>query len=182
MQGSVFTAFSDMVIDKLGMECWDSILKTVAPSSGGVYTSGAQYEDAELMDMVQALSDKTDIPVPELVRQFGHYLFNILYENSPTDVSEVNNLRDFLLLIDGVIHKEVKRLYPNAYLPQFSYADREDGALVIFYNSKRKLCQLSIGLIEGGAEHFRESIIVEHPRCMLHGEDSCEIIVKFVEA
>lgn len=180
MQGSVFTAFSDMVIDKLGMESWDAILKGVNPKSGGIYTSGAQYDDAELVAMVQALSEMTQIPVPELVRQFGHYLFTILYHNSPADVSQVTNLREFLLMIDGVIHKEVKRLYPSAYLPRFSYDELNDGSLVIFYDSKRKLCHLSIGLIEGAAEHFGESIVTEHPRCMLVGHAHCEIVVKFV--
>lgn len=182
MQGSVFTAFSDMVIDNLGMESWEEILSTVAPQSEGVYTSGAQYEDAELIAMVKALSDQTQVPVPDLVRQFGHYLFNILFNSSPADVSKVDNLRDFLLMIDSVIHKEVKRLYPDAYLPEFTYADGDKGALIIFYKSKRKLCQLSIGLIEGAAERFGESIIVEHPKCMLEGEECCEIIVKFMEA
>jgi hypothetical protein len=52
MQGSIFTAFSDMIVDKLGMEQWNELLEKTAPESQGFYTNGEQYADTELINMV----------------------------------------------------------------------------------------------------------------------------------
>ena len=112
MQGSIFTAFSDMIIDQMGMEKWNELLEKTNPSSGGVYTSGAQYEDSELINMVVLLSEQTGIAVDDLIESFGTYVFDILYKNSGVDVSSIDNLRDFLLAIDNVIHVEVQRPIP----------------------------------------------------------------------
>jgi len=180
MQGAIFTAFSDMIIEKMGMEQWNELIDKTSPTSNGIYTSGAQYEDSELINMVVALSEKTGIPAEKLVEAFGQYLFDILYKNSPVDVSKIDNLRDFLLAIEDVIHVEVKRLNPDSYLPTFKYEDGPDGELIMYYSSKRQLCHASIGLIFGAAKQFDEVIEISHPQCMHDGAQSCKLIVKFV--
>ena len=180
MQGAIFTAFSDMIIEKMGMEQWNELIDKTSPTSNGIYTSGAQYEDSELINMVVALSEKTGIPAEKLVEAFGQYLFDILYKNSPVDVSKIDNLRDFLLAIEDVIHVEVKRLNPDSYLPTFKYEDGPDGELIMYYSSKRQLCHASIGLIFGAAKQFDEAIEISHPQCMHDGAQSCKLIVKFV--
>lgn len=179
MQGAVFTAFSDMIIEKMGMEMLDDLIDITEPKSGGIYTAGGNYDDSELFNMVGALSQKTQIPAAELVRAFGQYLFKKLYDSCPTDISNIANLKDFLLSIDNVIHKEVKRLYPNAYLPSFSYEEQPDGALVMYYISERQLCELAEGLMIGASEHFGQPIDLAHPVCMHRGDKHCKIVVTF---
>lgn len=180
MQGSIFTAFSDMVIDKMGMDEWNELLEKTEPESQGVYTSGEQYEDSELVNMVVALSEKTGIAPEKLIQAFGKYLFKSLYDNCPADVSAISNLRDFLLSIHSVIHVEVQRLHPNAYLPVFEYEDGEGTDLIMYYSSKRKLCHASVGLIYGAAQKFNEKITVTHPECMHTGKDRCKLVIKFM--
>jgi len=177
MQGSIFTAFSDMVIEQWGIETWNELLVKVKPLSEGIYTSGMQYDNSEMMSLMTAFSEKTRIDKPSLLRKFGDYLFIYLYRNSPANLSHIDNLKDFLLCIDSVIHKEVKRLYPQAYLPNFDYSETADGDLVMFYHSKRKLCYLSEGLILGAASHFDQKIIINHPECMHNGYDKCKLVI-----
>ncbi|WP_441003750.1 heme NO-binding domain-containing protein [Pseudocolwellia agarivorans] len=179
MQGSIFTAFSDMIIDKMGMEQWNELLEKTEPASQGIYTSGEQYEDSELVNMVLALSEKTGVEPEKLIQAFGQYLFTSLYEGCPTDLSNVDSLREFLLQIDSVIHVEVKRVHPNAYLPKFEYEDGEGTDLIMYYTSKRKLCHASVGLIYGAAKQFNEEINITHPECMHTGKDRCKLIIKF---
>jgi predicted hydrocarbon binding protein len=179
MQGSIFTVFSEMVIEKMGIETWNELLVTVSPSSEGVYTKGMQYEDAEMMSLVGALSEKTKIDVSSLVRTFGNYLFIHLYNSCPVNVSHIHNLKDFLLSIDSVIHKEVKRVSPNAYLPSFDYSETPEGDLVMYYHSTRKLCHLSEGLILSAAAHFKQEITIEQPECMHNGDDKCKLVISF---
>ena len=177
MQGSIFTAFSKMVVEKMGIETWNELLDTVKPTSEGIYTNGMQYEDSEIMALVAALSAKTDAPT--LVRTFGSYLFIHLYNSSPTNLSHIDNLKDFLRSIDSVIHKEVKRVYPQAYLPSFDYSEEENGNLIMYYQSKRKLCHLSEGLIISAASHFNEEIEITQPNCMHNGAEKCKLIISF---
>ncbi len=181
MQGSIYTAFSDMIIEKMGMEQWNELLEKTAPESKGYYTSGDQYADSELINMVVLLSEKTGVSVENLVETFGQYLFSSLYKRSPADVSSISTLREFLLAIDGVIHVEVKRVHPQAYLPKFEYEDGENNALIMYYSSKRKLCHASIGLIRGAAEHFNQDIEIDHPECMHNGAQRCKLVIDFKE-
>ncbi|CAM3672209.1 heme NO-binding domain-containing protein [Vibrio aquimaris] len=179
MQGAVFTAFSDMIIEKMGMEMLDDLIDSTEPESGGVYTAGGNYADSELINMVGVLAEKTNLPAGELVRAFGHYLFKKLYDSCPADISQITDLKTFLLAIDSVIHKEVKRLYPQAYLPTFAYEEQDDGSLVIYYNSDRALCELAEGLIVGASEHFNQPIHLAHPECLHRDDQHCKIIVSF---
>ncbi len=181
MQGSVFTSFSEMVIEKMGMVTWNELLNTVKPSSKGIYTNAMLYQNAELMSLVAEISRKMKIEVEFLLRMFGRYLFIRLFNACPANLTKVNNLKDFLLIIDSVIHKEVKRVYPTAYLPSFDYAENEQGDLLMFYQSKRKLCHLAEGLRLGAAEHFNQMVTIQQPECMFHGDEKCNLTVSFKE-
>jgi predicted hydrocarbon binding protein len=179
MQGSIFTAFSELVIEQQGMAAWDEMLDKVQPASDGIYTKGQQYDDDELFALVGALAEKTGLPAPDLVRAFGQFLFGKLYANMPPNVGEIDNLRDFLLAIDSVIHVEVQRIHPDAYLPTFEYADTEDGDLVMYYESKRKLCHAAEGLILGAAAQFERQVNILHPECMHEGAERCKLVIQF---
>lgn len=179
MQGSIYTTFSDMVIEKMGMPIWNELLEKVDPVSGGIYTKGMQYEDVEIKKLIAGLSEITKIDIQTLIKAFGEYLFIHLYNNSPADISHIDNLKDFLISIDGVIHKEVKRVYPSAYLPKFECDETTNGDLIMYYQSKRMLCHLSEGLILSAANHFDQKIVIAHPQCMHKGDEKCKLIISF---
>jgi len=179
MQGSIFTALSDMVIEKLGMPMWDEVLTELNPASGGIYTAGQQYEDAELLGLVALLSQKTNLPATQLVEAFGEFLFSRLYNSLPPELRQLNDLRPFLLSVDKVIHKEVRRLYPDAYLPSFDYDNSNEQMLVMYYQSRRKLCHAAVGLIKGAAAQFSQQIQIEHPECMHDGAERCRLHIHF---
>ncbi|MFG0604969.1 heme NO-binding domain-containing protein [Vibrio mimicus] len=179
MQGIIYTVLSDMVIEKFGVLFWDEMLQELNPSSHGVYTTGQQYNDDELLSMVAYLSEKAQIPVPDLVRAYGEYLFTHLFNSLPENYPHKSDLKTFLLSVDKVIHKEVKRLYPGAYLPQFENKVTEN-TLTMNYYSKRKLCAAAEGLILGAAKRFNQPVKVSQPTCMHCGAEHCEIVVEFL--
>ncbi|WDE01032.1 heme NO-binding domain-containing protein [Thalassomonas actiniarum] len=179
MQGSIYTALADMVVEQMGIIKWNELLAQTRPASGGVYTSGEQYEDSELVNILILLAKEKNIPLEQAVQGFGEYLFKKLYDTSPVDVSKLDNLKDFLLAIDKVIHGEVKRLHPNAYLPKFEYRQENPQTLIMYYSSKRKLCHASVGLILGAAKQFNETIAITHPECMHQGASRCKLVIHF---
>ena len=179
MQGSVFISLADLIEEKFGLEMWDKLLTEVKPESGGVYTSGLRYADEELFALVTKLAELSKIPIEQLIRSFGEYLFAVLYSNMPADVESDKGLRFFLLQVDSVIHKEVYRLYPDALLPEFEYGEDKPNELLMRYRSPRKLCVLCEGLLQGAANQFNETIHIDHSVCMHDGAEHCDLNITF---
>lgn len=180
MQGIIFTAFADLVIDQFGLAFWDQLLERYPVGSGGAYTAGAQYADEELIQLVQGLSQETQIPVPDLVRLFGKALFSVLYNSLPVSMKQEQSLFAFIISVDKTIHREVARLHPHAYLPKFKFTQHSPEVLEMHYHSKRQLCHAAEGLIEGAAEFFGKKITIAHPTCMHQGAEHCVLHIQIV--
>lgn len=181
MKGIVFSLFNQLVEDKFGMEVWEQLLDKVQPESDGVYTTVGTYNDSEMLALVGALSEITNVPIPDLVRVFGEYLAHQFHSNFP-DFYKENDLRSFLKSIHGVIHVEVNKLYPDSYTPDVICEDLSDDVMMIRYSSKRKLCPLLEGLVSGTAGIFNTPIDMKKTQCMADGHDECHYEVTFKEA
>jgi hypothetical protein len=164
MKGMVFTEFLEMVEVKFSADMVDDIIADSDLPSGGAYTAVGTYDHGELVQMVTALSVRTEIPAPALVQVFGEHLFgrfNVMY---PSFFGGVSSVLDFLESIETVIHTEVRKLYPDAQLPKFDCTRSADG-LTMLYSSPRHFGDLAEGLIKGAVAHFGGGIdIVRHPQ------------------
>lgn len=157
MKGIIFTTFNKMIEEKFGMNMWEELIDKTAPESDGVYVATASYPDSELINMVVCLSEKTNTPVENLIHAFGEYAFHELVSAYPK-FAEGKTIKEFLKSIHGVVHVEVKKLYPEVELPDFYYEDPEENKLIMEYHSKRELPSLAAGLIQGAADHFKVKI------------------------
>ncbi len=158
MKGVVFTEFLEMVERRFGLDVADQVIASAAGASAGAYTAVGTYDFAELARMVSALSGLVGVGVPDLLRAFGREMFPALYRSYPGLVERYQTVRDFLMDIDGYIHAEVLKLYPDAELPSFSCTAIERGGLEMVYRSTRPLADFAEGLIAGCAEHFGEEV------------------------
>lgn len=180
MKGIVFTKLNKLVEEKFGLAMWDSILEEVKPPSGGVYTTAATYEDAELFSLIKKLSEKTSIKEEDLIFAYGEYLLLQLstkYEHFFKNMG----LKDFLSSIDQVVHVEVKKIYPDAGLPTFTYEYPSPNKLVMIYQSPRKLCRLAEGLISGASKFYKTPVSNEHTKCLHRGDSHCRFELTFGE-
>ena len=50
------------------------------------------------------------------------------------------------------------------------------------YRSKRKLCALAEGMIDGAAGYYAQVVTIEQPLCMNRGDDKCELVCTFSPA
>jgi hypothetical protein len=180
MKGIIFTTFNDMVEQNIGIDIWEQILDSVNPKSGGVYTSVEDFSDSELFSLITELSTITGTPVPELVQSFGQYLFHALAFKHSVFIEQEPDLLSFLKSIETVIHKEVRKLYPNPQLPSITWEQKSNLSLSLFYRSPRKLCSLAVGLINGAAEQYKANITLHHDICMHDGSDHCRIDVVII--
>lgn len=155
MHGVIFTNFSELVIEKWGMETWNQLLEKTQPENQGAYVGTEQYQDAEMVDLVVALSEVSGVAVEDLLFAYGQYLYSKLANWAPSALEKINGFESMLLNIDSIIHAEVRRLYPNAYVPEILTEKHEDGIKLI-YTSKRRLTKVMEGLIHGGADFYGE--------------------------
>lgn len=177
MKGVVFNIFNDMINDQFGMGTWQTLIDRTKPDSDAVYTSGDVYPDEELVAYVTELSAITNVAVPELIRAFGRYMMKVFARIHPEYLT--SDPKAFLRSVHDVIHVEVKKLHPDAVLPEFTYEDPDDNHLTMIYKSPRKLCYLAEGLIAGVAEQYETPIDINHSQCMHDGAETCRLELRF---
>jgi predicted hydrocarbon binding protein len=180
MKGMVFTILEDMTIQNFGLEAWQTVLDKVNPPSQGIYTSSDTYPDEEFLNLVTALSEEKKISKETLTQDFGYFMFPYLAKKFPVFLKPEMTLKEFLKSIEGIIHVEVKKLFPEAGLPTFRYEEPSPNQLIMFYQSPRKLCHLAMGLILAAADHFNNPIKLQQTSCMHQGGKHCRLEIEFL--
>jgi hypothetical protein len=161
MKGVVFTEFLDMVADRFSPDMVEDIIEDAQLPSGGAYTSVGTYPHEEMVAMVVALSKRSNIAVPDLLKLYGEHLFSRFVVAYPSFFTPKIGAFEFLAGIEDVIHAEVLKLYPDAQLPRFQVEYQDGQKLVLVYQSPRHFEDLAEGLIHGCLSHFGEPIGVE---------------------
>ena len=160
MKGMLFTSFLYLVEEQYGLEMVDEVLAEAAPASGGVYTTVGNYDHTELIDMIVVLSKKINVSVVHLTKTFGMYLFAELIAAYPQWIEGLNSSFALLHKVDGFIHGEVKKLYPDASPPTFKCTNYTDNSMEVIYQSPRCMGDVAEGLIQGCAAYYGEKILV----------------------
>jgi hypothetical protein len=161
MKGIIFTEFLEMVEDSFSPEIADRMLEACALPSGGVYTAVGTYDHHEMVQLVSQLSTITGVAVPDLLRTYGKHLFGRFVTRYPHFFAGVPTVFAFLQNIEGYIHVEVRKLYPDADLPSFTYETPDARHLTLIYRSTRPFAALAEGLIMGCIAHFGEPVAVQ---------------------
>ncbi len=177
MKGIVFNLLETVVTKEYGANTWDDLL--AAAQLDGAYTSLGNYQDADLLKLVGAASAALKLPPEVIVKWFGKQMLPPLAGHYPQLFTPHRTARAFILTLNNVIHPEVKKLYPGAEPPDFDFDASSPDVLVMDYRSKRKLCALAEGLVEGAAEYFGETVQIHQPECMLRGAACCRLELRF---
>ena len=95
MKGIVFDMLRDMVEDRFGLEGWQAVLDHAR--SDGLYISTETYADEELLSLVAAASEVSQIEAEQLVYAFGQFMVVEFYQRFPQYYDQCHGLIDFLL-------------------------------------------------------------------------------------
>ena len=170
MKGIIFKILEATVTEHFGDEVWDKTLENAGLA--GAYTSLGNYDDAEVVALLNELPSTTGNALSERLRWFGRHSIPSLQQSFP-QFFEGHDLRSILPTLNHVIHPEVRKLYPGANPPVFELDEQQNVHLI--YRSERKLCHLAEGFILGTADALKEEVSVRQTTCMLHGDDHCDI-------
>jgi hypothetical protein len=158
MKGIVFTEFLEMVEERYSPDVVDRILLAAQLPSGGAYTAVGTYDHGEIWSLVCELSKVIDVPVPDLFRAYGEYLFARFVVAYPHCLGSATSAFDVLQSLNSVVHREVCRLYPDAELPRFDVVERTPEKMTLIYESARHFADLAEGLIRACGRHFGQNI------------------------
>lgn len=154
MLGIVFTSLIDMLEEKVSPEFADEVIVEAELQNDGAYTAVGYYPFEEMQKIVGILVKKTGKSANELLHDFGFYLFGKLSTTHGSVLANTDSLLQMLEHLDGDIHVQVRKLYPDADLPRFKVMSRTDNAMVLQYYSERDLYALAEGLMDAAAEYY----------------------------
>jgi hypothetical protein len=178
LKGIVFNLLEHLVVAEHGDETWEMLLE--ASELEGVYTSLGSYPDDDLFKLVGAASAALDVPADDIVRWFGRGAMPLFAERFPELFSAHVDTRSFVLTLNDIIHPEVRKLYPGAIVPEFSFiAAAESDDLGMDYYSPRRLCAFAEGLLLGAGDHFGDTVSVSQSMCMHRGDERCLLEISF---
>ena len=161
MKGIIFTEFLEMVEEKFEYTMVDQIINDTKDPIDGAYTSVNTYDHTQLVNLVVALHKRSGIPLGDLLKTYGEYLFGSLAKNYPNLIEGITDPFEMLLNIELLIHTEVRKLYPEANPPKFTGTRINDNTIELIYNSHRSMGDVAEGLIHGCGNHFGEKYKVE---------------------
>jgi len=179
MQGIIFNALEEFVLENADMEVWNSVIEDSKVASGGAYTSGVSYDDAEVVALATNLCEKLGVALNDGLKMFGEFLFGFLLSKGPIEVGNYQTTQMLLAELESVIHRNVKRIHPDAYTPFFEYTPQSENSGELIYRSKRKLCVVAEGLIQGAAKHYGQTVAFDHFHCTHNGDENCQWVLIF---
>lgn len=161
MKGIIFTELIEMVEEGHGLEVTDRLLSLPKLSSGGVYIATGTYPVSDLEILLAELQRILGADRDTLLKLFSGHLFKTFERRYADLLDSYSDTFGLLKMIEGHIHVEVRKLYPDAELPEFEVADEDDRQLVLIYRSSRHMQALAMGLMEAAAAHFGETFDIQ---------------------
>lgn len=179
MKGVIFNLLESFVVENFGEEKYEDILFETKLLTQEPFVDAGIYPDEDFLAIVGKTCDKLGITVDEACHAFGKYCFKELVGLYPVFLKGISDAKSFIEVVDGVIHVEVLKLYPDAELPKFDYKSDSEKTLNIKYTSPKKLCQFMEGIIHGCAEYFNEEVKIKQSCCYHKGDDHCMLHLDF---
>ncbi|GAA0283647.1 heme NO-binding domain-containing protein [Alteraurantiacibacter aestuarii] len=153
MKGIIFTELVNFMEEGFGLVFADEVLVEADLPDGGAFTSVGSYPATNALKMVSIASVKSGVPVDELCQKYGSYLFQRFTVLFPDIMKLYTSVDELLDHVGPHIHEEVRILYPGAKPPSVT-TRRENGVLVVSYQSHRPLAHIAYGLIRQSIEHY----------------------------
>lgn len=154
MKGIVFTEFFEFVEREYSPVVLQRAIDAADVPSGGIYTATGTYPATEMTAIIGALSRDTGHSDGALLKSFGRSLFGVFAKGFPVMFEGVDDAFDFIASVEGYIHIEVRKLYPDAELPTLEVVHRTDRRCDVVYTSVRHMGSFCDGLLRGCLDHF----------------------------
>lgn len=156
MKGAMFVHMVEFAQQQLGSNEAERVISNLDLNSRAAYTAVGMYPVTEFLALQHAFADRMGMDSDEFVRLLGRHTLPALVAGH--DYSATMHPFDFLESVHGVIHRDVRKLYPDANPPSVQVIERDgDQRLTLRYSSDRPLAAFCKGMLEATLEMFGRS-------------------------
>ena len=179
MQGLIFNLLGERVSEIWHEGYWRALVADTPGLDSPVFVGPKNYPDDALMSLLIRISADHGIAMDRLLVDFGRRCFPRLAAAHPVFMVGHEHAYGFIETVEDVVHTEVRKLYDEAYLPSIHFERPDPTTLVAIYRSRRRLCWLAEGLIQGVGEYFDEPVSTLQDACVHEGASECRIRITF---
>ena len=174
MYGVIFHFLRDYVIERHGGKAtWQALLEAQGYKYK-IYFPVQDYADEEMVTLVETASKALNVPIPIVLEDFGSFVGPKLLSFYHMYIKDKEmKTFDIIETAGGSIHDVIHQHNPERKPPRLSAQRESDDALMVYYQSQRKLCPVVRGIIRGLGDKFNESFDINETQCMHEGADKC---------
>ena len=177
MHGIIMVELGKFVEARLGAAGWTKLLAD-AGLSGRFYVPIEEYPDAEAMTLIAGATQALGMPQEAVVEEFGKALVPGLVKLFGHLIPPTWKTLDLIAHTEDTIHQSLRRTTKKVQPPALKTTRPSADEVVVTYASKRRLCSLAKGIVQGVARHYGERVTITEPQCMHKGDAACEIVVR----
>ncbi|HEY7213352.1 MAG TPA: heme NO-binding domain-containing protein [Thermoanaerobaculia bacterium] len=177
MHGFIFSELKKYVAKHFGEDAWEGLLRQAGLGIRS-YENFRDYPDDEVVALVTTASQMTKLPAADILEGFGEFIAADLVAVYRPLIDPSWRTLEFLENVESVIHRVVRARNQKARPPAISCSRVDADEVMITYGSKRKLCALARGIVQGTAHLFGEEVAMREDSCMLRGDRLCLISVR----
>lgn len=180
MYGLVNEGIRELVVQLGGVEAWEAICEEARVEPEG-FEPLCPYDDTLTFKLVGLAAEKLNLSTEEVLTRYGHYWITYTAESGYGDLMRLfgGDLRTCLSNLNRM-HAHMGAMMPALSPPRFTVDSLTDDRILVHYHSNRKgLAPMVIGLLQGLAEKYGNTITVTHsPRGTRSDHD--EFLIQFI--
>lgn len=170
MKGHIFNLLEDFISEIAGDEKLYAILDQCSFDTSKSFVRTENYPDEMLLELVDHAVATLGITVAQAHFAFGEWLYPKLSKLVPASMTDFSHPAPVLIRLDDIHKVELKKLYPDATPPTFSYISIDNQHAHLVYHSPRRMFDLVAGVLQGMAKHYKVGIDIQLVT-PYHGDD-----------
>lgn len=158
MKGHIFNLLEDFIGEVAGEEKLYEILDECSFDTQSRFVRTENYPDEQLLEIVDRTVAKLGLSTEKAHFAFGKWLYPRLISLLPAEFTDYPHPAFVLKNLDDLHKIELKKLYPDAIPPTFSYVTLNETKAELVYHSKRRMFTLVEGTLQGMAQYYNVDI------------------------
>ncbi len=159
MKGTVVNIWITTLRRMTGDQNVSAAMKRISWNEQRIISPLEDVKDQDIFSLVETIASESRKSSAELWREIGRNNILTFREWFPS-YFEHSNYKSFLMMMDTV-HKQIEKMVKGATPPRLLPYEPEGNQLIIHYQSKRGMFDYFLGLLEGGAKFFNESVEIK---------------------
>jgi len=177
MHGSICCIVKKFVDVHHGDAAWQEILER-SGNSGLQLSPVGDYPDTAVIGMLEAACELLDAKLNDLLLSIGRFAAPELIAFGGNMLHPRWKTFEVLANVETLIHRTVRMLNPTAQPASIQAFRLDDCSAQVVYSSRRGLCSLARGILEGLGTVYGEELSVSELTCCRQGHPFCTFEVK----